>query len=115
MNTIAQLNKITNEVSDKVRDALGGKLRKILLYGSYARGDYHENSDVDIMVLADMKKPDELQKMEKKLWDIGWGVGYAHDVMVSVFLKDNNHFYDWIDAMAYYRNVAEDGVVLYGA
>ena len=28
------------------------KLSKIILYGSYARGDYRENSDVDVMLLV---------------------------------------------------------------
>lgn len=27
--------------------------RKIILFGSYARGDYHENSDIDIAVVVD--------------------------------------------------------------
>jgi predicted nucleotidyltransferase len=31
---------------------LGNDLRKIILYGSYARGDYCEESDVDIMILS---------------------------------------------------------------
>ncbi|MBQ6993178.1 MAG: nucleotidyltransferase domain-containing protein [Lachnospiraceae bacterium] len=26
---------------------LGDRLKKVILYGSYARGDYNENSDVD--------------------------------------------------------------------
>ena len=29
-------------------------IKKIILYGSYARGDYKENSDVDIMVLTSL-------------------------------------------------------------
>lgn len=31
---------------------MGNDLRKIILYGSYARGDYCEESDVDIMILS---------------------------------------------------------------
>lgn len=29
-------------------------MKVVLLYGSYARGDYNEKSDVDIMILVDM-------------------------------------------------------------
>ncbi len=29
------------------------KPQKIILFGSYARGDYHENSDIDIAVVVD--------------------------------------------------------------
>ena len=29
----------------------GERLEKIILYGSFARGDYHENSDIDFLVV----------------------------------------------------------------
>ena len=107
------LRKITNEVSDRIRDVLGSKLCKILLFGSYARGDNHDESDIDIMVLADVDDKDEFQRMEKTVWNIGWKIGSQHDIMVCVFLHDNSHFYEWLAALAFYRNVAQDGVVLY--
>ena len=33
-----------------VKKIMGESLSRLLVYGSYARGDYTENSDVDIMV-----------------------------------------------------------------
>ena len=114
MRTMTQIREITDEVSDRVRDVLGDKLCKIILYGSYARGDFDSESDIDVMVLADVENGQQFQEWEKILWDIGWKTGSQHDIMVSIFLKDNSHFYEWMDAMAFYRNVAEDGVVLYG-
>ncbi|MCD8077155.1 MAG: nucleotidyltransferase domain-containing protein, partial [Lachnospiraceae bacterium] len=37
----------------EVRQIYGNHLRKIILYGSYARGDFREDSDVDVMILLD--------------------------------------------------------------
>jgi len=104
---------ITDEISAKVRSALGDKLHKIILYGSYARGDYDVESDIDIMVLADINEND-LPKIEKDLWDIGWDIGLDHNIMISIFLKDSNYFNKWLDAITYYQNIENDGVVLYG-
>ncbi|MCL2153716.1 MAG: nucleotidyltransferase domain-containing protein [Oscillospiraceae bacterium] len=115
MDRLNSITHITDEVSVQVQDTLGDKLCKVILYGSRARGDNNEESDIDIMVLADINDDQELHKMEKILWDIGWEVGFENDIMISVFLKNNTHFYEWMDAMAYYRNIIEDGVVLYGA
>ena len=112
-NNVTSISSITEDVSSRVQNALGGKLHKIILFGSYARGTFDEESDIDIMVLADVNDY-ELDEMEKALWDIGWDTGLEHDVMISVFLKKTSHFYEWIDAMAYYRNINEDGVMLYG-
>ena len=108
-----QISRITDDVSVRVQGILGDRLRKIIPYGSYARGDFGEESDIDIMVLADVNE-NELEKAEKSLWDIGWEIGSEHDVMISVFIKNTTHFFEWLDAMAYYRNINDDGVVLYG-
>ncbi len=37
------------EFSQQIKHILGRNLTKIILYGSYARGDYRENSDIDIL------------------------------------------------------------------
>ena len=115
MDKVHTITHITDEVSTRVQEILGDKLCKVILYGSCARGGDNEESDIDIMVLADINDDQELHKMEKILWDIGWDVGFEYDIMISVFLKNNTHFYEWMDVMAYYRNIIEDGVVLYGA
>ena len=41
------------EMVETARRAFGGRLRRIVLYGSYARGDYDAESDVDLLVVAD--------------------------------------------------------------
>ena len=46
--------KIIMQFSGKIKKILGKKLKKVILYGSYARGDYTENSDIDIMVLTSL-------------------------------------------------------------
>ncbi|MDR2589512.1 MAG: nucleotidyltransferase domain-containing protein [Oscillospiraceae bacterium] len=113
MNTTS-INNITDEVSVKVRNVLGDKLHKIILYGSYVRGNYNNESDIDVMVLADVNDEKELHELEKIVWSIGWDIGFEYDIMVSVFLKDTRHFNEWFDSMAYYQNITNDGVVLYG-
>ena len=32
------------------------KIEKIILYGSYARGDFHEYSDIDLIIVGDFKE-----------------------------------------------------------
>ena len=48
MCTKAQLTQITKEVSEGIQNMLGDKLQNIILYGSYARGDNDDESDIDI-------------------------------------------------------------------
>ena len=56
------------DFSRQVKRILGTKLTKIILYGSYARGDYRDNSDIDIMVLTTLSD-DKIEKIETQVFD----------------------------------------------
>lgn len=43
--------------AEEVKRVLGKDIDRIIVYGSYARGDFNENSDIDIMVLT--SRPEE--------------------------------------------------------
>lgn len=44
------VNKEIQAFVNQVKEILGKRLKKVILYGSYARGDYNKQSDVDIMI-----------------------------------------------------------------
>ena len=44
------ISKILSEFITVIKDTFGDRVRKIILYGSYARGDYREDSDIDVAV-----------------------------------------------------------------
>lgn len=115
MRSNSQISQITDEIVRRTKESLGDKLYKIILFGSYARGDFCEDSDINVMVLVEPDTPEKLKEEENLVWDIGWDIGGDNNIMVTAFLKDRQHFYEWMDAMAFYRNVEEEGVLLYGA
>ena len=57
------------DFSEEVRKILGKSLRKIILYGSYARGDYTENSDIDLMILTTLTD-EAIEPFEVKYYDL---------------------------------------------
>ena len=57
--------EIMKEFAREVGRILGDSLSKIILYGSYARGDYHDGSDMDLMILTNLTD-DEIEKAERK-------------------------------------------------
>ena len=44
---------------------LGDRVKKIVLYRSYARGDFYEGSDIDIMILTDLSDAKIIEEREK--------------------------------------------------
>ena len=54
MCTQPTLNYITQSVIDAAQHMFADNLDKVILFGSYTRGDYNSESDIDIMILLDI-------------------------------------------------------------
>jgi predicted nucleotidyltransferase len=46
-----RIRKLMKELKEGLVRIYGNRLEGVYLYGSYARGDYREGSDVDVMIL----------------------------------------------------------------
>lgn len=102
---------IVLKFSQKVKKLLGQKLDKVILYGSYARGDYNEHSDIDIMILTALTD-EEIEKTEPKLFDLAFDFQMDYGVDISVVVKNKDQFEYWLGALPFYNNVKKEGVVL---
>lgn len=97
----------------EVKRVLGREMDKVIVYGSYARGDYDENSDIDIMVLT--SRPEEKIKLvEYELYDVAFDFLMEYGIDISVIVKNKDHFNYWLGALPFYDNVKREGVVIGG-
>jgi predicted nucleotidyltransferase len=110
--TSEQLDYIEQSVVEASRKVFGDKLRNVLLYGSYARGDFHEWSDVDIMVLADIREGDEWRQLEYMLDKSLSDLSFHMNLLLSVFVAPYKRFERMKDVYPFYRNIDRDGVRL---
>ena len=105
---------VTEKLSRSTQSIMGNRLRKIILYGSYARGDFKEHSDLDIMVLADFDES-ELKALEEEIDRVASDIGFDHDIIVSVMLNKESLFMSRLHISPFYRNILSEGVEIYGA
>jgi predicted nucleotidyltransferase len=108
------LDTITKKVCTSAKEVLGNKLEKVVLFGSYARNDYNDYSDIDIMVLADIQL-EEVSKMRRKIRDImgGYNLDLEYNVIISMHVACSANFHKYINVLPFYKNVQKDGVILY--
>ncbi len=96
-----------------VKRIYGSHLRNIILYGSYARGDYNEESDIDIMILLDL--PDEeIKSHRKELSNLTFDTNMDNDIDIKPIAKNAEHFAKWVINYPFYANVSKEGISLYG-
>lgn len=97
----------------QLRKMLGNRLSKVILYGSYARGDYRTDSDVDIMVLVKMSE-EEIKKIENDIYDLAFEIEMETGIDISPVIKSEEHYAYWVETLPFYRNVRDEGVVIAG-
>ena len=92
----------------------GKHLKTVILYGSYARGDYTKDSDIDIMVLLDLSDID-IKKYRHELSGATYDFNMDYDVDIKPIAKNQEHFNKWVEVYPFYSNVASEGVKLFDA
>lgn len=100
------------KVVASVNAEMPGIVEQIILYGSYARGDYSPESDLDIMLLMNCKHGD-VKRFQKAVCRIASRIGLEDDIEVSLTMQDKETFEERLAILPFYRNVKNEGVLLY--
>ncbi len=111
MCTQIELNSVLSEFLKYSKTQFGNELKEMILYGSYARGDYDEESDVDIAVIMEVSQGNE-NKFNKQLVDI-MGEIYeksGYNIVLSPIVISSELFEKWKNDLPFYRNVDREGV-----
>ena len=108
------LNEMLKRYVEDVHKIYGEKLRMVILYGSYARGDVRPDSDIDIMILVDLFD-DEIRRKCHMLSNVTFDYNFDHNLEIMPIVKNLDHFNRWLRAYPFYNNVKNEGVELYAA
>lgn len=81
-------------------------------YGSYARGDFTKESDIDVLILLNCDK-EQVMKYRKQISRLSSRIGLKNDVEVSLLLRDRETFERQGDTLPFYKNVKKEEVALY--
>ena len=105
-----ELQIIISEIAAVAKETFGEKLDSVILYGSYARGDYTPESDVDIMILVRGIAPEELWKYRSSITSKSSELGLEYDLLIVPLIKDAETFNKYMNVLPFYQNVHEEGI-----
>ena len=105
----SQLNEILQKVSLKSKEIFGSLLDSVILFGSYARGDYDEESDIDILILADIS-PDRLSDYREHIDTLCGDLLWEYGIVISAIEKDTETYNRYSNILPFYKNIAKEGV-----
>ena len=110
--TKEQIFFITTCVTEEAQMLFGNTLKDVILYGSYARGDHEEWSDVDMMILADVDAMTG-KKLEDELSYQLNDLNYHMNLLLSILVVPSARFEYFKNHLPFYINVQKDGVRLH--
>ncbi len=101
------INKVIKEFKARTKKLYGNKLKNIILYGSWARNEANEHSDIDLLVIIkkDIKPGEEIDRMI----DIITEINLKHNVLISVYPVSEKNYSTLKSPLL--MNVRKEGIV----
>lgn len=113
MCTKSQLQVVLKKVKSAAQQLYGDKLDRIILYGSYARGDNTDESDIDIMIILDCEAG-EIKRLRRLTAEMASDISLEEEVFLSVLLRDRQYFEKNLHLLPFYQNIEREGIAVYG-
>jgi predicted nucleotidyltransferase len=102
------LQNILEEVKDALQKLYKDNLVEIILYGSYARNDFNENSDIDLLIVLD--KLDSAGKQIDNIVDAIYDINLKYNTLISVIPISNDDYRSINSPLL--LNVRKEGVLV---
>ena len=101
------IDMVIREFKSRTKKLYGNKLKNIILYGSWARNEANEHSDIDLLVIIkkDIKPGEEIDRMI----DIITEINLKHSVLISVYPVSEKNYSTLKSPLL--MNVRKEGIV----
>jgi len=83
---------------------------KIILYGSFARGEYRKDSDMDILILVDKEKVS--REDEKRIKYLLYEIEFDSGQVISPLVISSKDWETRHKVTPFYQNVISEGIEL---
>lgn len=113
MSIIKEANPVAVKIAKKFADAMHNIVPEavVKLFGSAARGEMEDLSDIDIYVeLPDATATDVVRE---KIKDLAWEVGFAHDSVIQPVVYQKSEIWESpLRSSPFIKAVTHEGILL---
>ncbi|MBU2446578.1 MAG: nucleotidyltransferase domain-containing protein [Bacteroidetes bacterium] len=102
--------EVLDYLKRELYELLKDRLKQLILFGSYARGKFNDESDVDFLLVTSTKLTTE---EKEKITEIELNVLSQYKLFITIIpeLEEFVTNYSWLP---FYRNIEKEGILLYG-
>ena len=108
MNAMPHMEEICRRVVAAYRKAYGDDIEAIYLYGSYARGDFDEDSDIDFAAIVKGDTVD-IGKKRDQVWNDTVRMDLELNVVSSPMVVSSKIFEEYKHDAGYYGSIFKEG------
>ena len=97
------------EYASEIKHILGKDCEKVVLYGSYVRGEYGEDSDIDLVIFTS-RGPNDFSSLFDEISEATFEYSVKYDMILSPVFENTREFYRMLKALPYYQNIEKEGI-----
>ena len=102
----SEIQRILQETGEQLQKIYSNHLQELILFGSYARGDFHDDSDIDLLLLLDQM--DDLASERAKYFPVISQLSLKYDTVISIIPYTIHEFRS--KKTPFILNVSQEGI-----
>lgn len=106
-----EVNHILKMYHQELNKIFKDRLENVILYGSYARGDYTKESDIDILALVNVK-PEEIDDYSVIVSDTTYDFNEKYNTDIMPIVQSIDIYSKWKDIYPFYKNIEREGITV---
>lgn len=106
---LPRIQKIANEYKDRLIQIYGEDLAEVILYGSYARGDFHDESDIDFAIVLKRSEVNAMKEIPRT-GDASMSLGLKYNVLLSTLPTSEEKLKTSLQGI--YQSIRSEGIVI---
>ena len=107
--TEEKMKEVVSKFAEEAKKIYGAKLQEIILYGSCARGDFDQDSDIDLLVLLNVPT-ENINAERNRILDAADKLDLDYDVVLAPVFQNYSLYQKFTPVSVFFQNVQKEGV-----